>query len=329
MIVLAGDIGGTHTRLARARVAGQGISLEQVARFDNAGHAGLLPILERFIATAGPFERCCLAVAGPTDGSRVTLTNLDWHIDARRIAAHFQFNQASLVNDFAAVGWGLNALAPEDTAPLQAGVVHPRAPRLALGAGTGLGVSICAWHHGQHGGWHVPLASEGGHIGFAPVDAQQNRLLAFLQGLYGRVSVERILSGPGVVALYRFCLHEAGLPEAGNALLAAPDPAQAIAGAGLGRSDPQAETALALFAAILGQTAGDLALVARAEGGIYLAGGIAPKLLPALQAPAFLNGFNAKGRFAEWTRQQRVSVILDPDIGLKGAALAASLAKGE
>lgn len=325
MRVLAGDIGGTHTRLALARVAGGQVSLERVERYRNADHPALEPILADFIAASGSVDRCCLAVAGPTDGQHVALTNLAWRIDAQAIAAQFHVPHARLINDFAAVGWGLNTLGAEDVTVLQAGQVQPQAPRLALGAGTGLGVSLCVWHESLQGGHHRPLASEGGHIGFAPVDAQQNRLLAFLQGLHGRVSVERILSGPGLVALYRFCLHEAGLPEAGNLLLAAPDPAQAIGNAGLQGSDANATTVLKLFASILGQTAGDLALVARAEGGIYLAGGIAPKLLPALQISDFQAGFNAKGRFADWTRQQQVSVILDPDIGLKGAAVAACL----
>lgn len=323
MNVLVGDIGGTNTRLARARVDGVSVNLERIERFDNARYDGLETILEGFIQHAGSFERCCLAVAGPTDGRQVSFTNLDWRIDAQALAARFQFRHAGLINDFAAVGWGLNTLGMADLAMLQSGSVVGDAPRLALGAGTGLGVSLCV----SQGTLHFPLASEGGHIGFAPVDAEQGRLLDFLQELHGRVSVERILSGSGIVALYRFCLSRSGLDGTDNPLLKAPNPAQAISQAGLDLTDAAAAKSLRLFAAILGQTAGDLALVAGAAGGVYIAGGIAPKLLPALQGREFLAGFNGKGRFSDWTRGLQVAVVLDPDIGMKGAAVAAGTGK--
>lgn len=317
MRVLSGDIGGTHTRLAIARVDGREVSLQRVARYENLRHPGLEAILADFLGGGGACEACCLAVAGPTDGRTVRLTNLDWRIDAEAVAARLRFPMAMLVNDFAAVGWGLDSLTPAFLAPLQAGAPVSGAPRMAVGAGTGLGVSLCAWQNDHY----QPLPSEGGHIGFAPVDALQDRLLAFLRGEYGRVSVERILSGQGIVDLYRFLLAEAG--RRSSPLLAAEHPAEAVSNAGLGQQDEAAVRCLRLFAQIYGQTAGDLALVARAAGGVYLAGGIAPKLLPALRNGAFLAGFLAKGRFSDWMAGVPLSVILDPDIGLKGAAVAA------
>lgn len=318
MKVLSGDIGGTHCRLAIARVEGQHVDLERVERYRNAEHSDLETILARFLEREASCGACCLAVAGPTDGRRVSFTNLDWTVDADSLAHRFGFSRALLVNDFAAVGWGLDSQSVETLAPLQAGATIAKAPRLALGAGTGLGVSLCAWH-GDH---YRPLPSEGGHIGFAPANPEQDRLLAFLRARYGRASVERILSGPGIVDLYRFCLADAGRSD--TPLLGADHPAEAISQAGLEARDDAAIRSLGLFSEIYGQTAGDLALAARAEGGVFLAGGIAPKLLSLLGDGSFLRGFRAKGRFSDWMHGVPVHVILDPDIGLKGAALAAT-----
>jgi glucokinase len=317
MILLVGDIGGTHCRLALARVAGNRVSLDNVQRFRNAEHASLESILAGYLALTQPPQAACLAVAGPTDGRRVEFTNLAWRIDTDALEQTLGLRQARLVNDFSAVGWGLNGLQDQDLAPLQTGQREATGVKAAVGAGTGLGVSIGIWHDGRH----RPLPTEGGHIGFAPLNAEQDRLLEFMRGLYGRVSAERLLSGPGIVDLYRFCAMETG--QTNPTLLADGDPARAIGQAGQAGQDAAAARALRLFAAIYGQVAGDIALLTRAQGGIYLAGGIAPKLLATLTAPDFLAGFHAKGRFSDWMRTVPVAVILDPDIGLKGAALAA------
>ena len=367
MRILAGDIGGTHARLAIAQVEDRHVTLLDAQRFLTAGRGGVDELLAEFLAAHGPVAAICLAVAGPTDGLTAQFTNLSWRIDAAALSARFAM-PARLVNDFAAVGWGLNALRESDLAVLQTGSPRHTAPRLAVGAGTGLGVSLCV----ASAGVHRPLDSEGGHIGFAPVDAEQDRLLAFLREEHqGRVSVERLVSGPGLASLYRFCLADAGRAggllaacrtlgsdsenrprrdqfstiSPGNSRTIAQEMGEkwagavglqpeipksdrlleprAISEAGLAGQDAEAAHALRLFAQIYGQVAGDLALVARAQGGVYLAGGIAPQILPVLQSGAFLAGFHAKGRFSDWMQQVPVTVILDPDIGLKGAALAA------
>lgn len=317
MRTLVGDIGGTHSRLALARLDGAHVKIERAERVLNAGRTGIQGLLADFLAHAGEVDAACLAVAGPTDGRSAAFTNLPWRIEASALSARFSM-PFRLVNDFAAVGWGLNALDATDLAILQEGSALPAAPRVALGAGTGLGVSLCV----ADDGLHRPLDSEGGHIGFAPTDAEQDRLLAFLRAEHGRVSVERLLSGPGLVGLYRFCLDEAGRRESG---LDAPDAAAAISAAGLAERDAEAVRALRLFARIYGQVAGDLALLARARGGVFLAGGIAPQLLTLLSNGVFLAGFRDKGRFSEWMESVPVKVILDPDVGLKGAALAATV----
>lgn len=327
MNILVGDIGGTHCRLAMAhdvahnmdQEAGPGVALEDIRRYRNADYPGLGAILADYLGGAACPDAGCLAVAGPTDGRHVHFTNLDWHIDADALGKALGMKRLGLVNDFAAVGWGLNTLQTRDLSVLQAGRVEAKGVRAAVGAGTGLGVSIGVWREGRH----RPLPTEGGHIGFAPLDEEQDRLLRFLRGLYGRVSVERLLSGPGIVDLYRFCLVQAGGAAAADGLLAAKDPAQAISEAALTGDDASALHALRLFTRIYGQVAGDIALLTRSQGGTYLAGGIPPKILPILAGPEFLAGFHAKGRFSDWMRNVPVAVILDADIGLKGAALAA------
>lgn len=316
MIVLTGDIGGTNTRLALADVAINRVRLREVERFQNDGSASLTELLHAFLADKPRPQAACLAVAGPTDGQRVRLTNLAWDIDSVEITSQTGIPRVRLVNDFAAVGHGLGVLEEGGYATIQAGQPGTNAPRLALGAGTGLGVVLTAW---SEVGRYRPIASEGGHVSFAPTDAQQDRLLAFLRRNFGRVSVERILSGAGLSLLYRFCWEETDGAGEAPALDAA-----AVSAAALQHLDRVAEQALALFCRIFGQTAGDLALVAQSTGGVYLAGGIAPKILPLLQHGEFLAGFRDKGRFAAWMERVPVHVVLDEDVGLKGAALAAT-----
>ncbi len=314
MIVLTGDIGGTNTRLGLADVAINRVRLREVERFRNADATTLSQLLRTFLTGKTRPQAACLAVAGPTDGRQVKLTNLDWVIDSEAIAAETGIPKVRLINDFAAVGHGLGVLEEGGRAILQPGQPVDHAPRLALGAGTGLGVVQTAWFEGRY----RAMASEGGHISFAPADALQMRLLSFLQSIYGRVSVERILSGPGISLLYRFCWNESGQPGTAPTLTAAE-----ITDATLEGRDALAVRTLSLFARIFGQTAGDLALVSQCLGGVYLAGGIAPRILPILQQGAFLEGFRDKGRFSAWMERVPVYVVLDEDVGLKGAALAA------
>lgn len=311
MILLAGDIGGTHTRLALTD--GPDRRLCHVQRYENAGARSLEELVSAFLdSRASRPERACFAVAGPTNGRRARLTNLDWRIDAASLSERFKCS-VTLINDFTAVGHGIDALQAADLHTLQAGSAVPRAPRLAVGAGTGLGVVQCV--HGPDG--YRPLPSEGGHIAFAPVDEAQAALLRSVQTEFGRTSVERILSGPGIVSIYKHCRLAMGRQQL-QTRSAAEITAAALAG-----DDAAAVWAMQLFSAIFGQTAGDLALVTRPEAGVYLAGGIAAKIVPLLDDGRFMAGFHAKGRFSDWMATLPVHIVLDPDIGLKGAALAA------
>lgn len=322
---LVGDIGGTHTRLAMARVSSGRVQLDALASFPNADAADLESLLSRYLEAMPEVpDSLTLAVAGPTDGQHAQFTNLAWRIDTTDLQRRFG-KPARLLNDFVAVGHGLAALGPEDLHTLQEGVFDAAAPRLAVGAGTGLGVVQCLPDDTLAGLRLRPLASEGGHIGFAPADAEQAALLAFMQAELiaagispdGRVSVERLCSGPGIEAIYRFCRQGAGRTTT------RPRPADEVSAHATDQSDPQAIWAMRLFARIYGQVAGDLALVTQARGGVYLAGGIAPKNRALLESGAFLEGFRAKGRFSDWMGRVPVYIVLDASIGLKGAALAA------
>lgn len=310
--VLCADIGGSNTRLALAEPRPAGLDLIARQSYANTEADGLAELLRRFLSGNAAPTAACLAVAGPTDGTRVKLTNLAWAIDAGHLSDEFGF-PIRLINDFEAVAWGLDTLDAAQLVTLQAGQPLPHAPRLALGPGTGLGVAHSVWLGDRYG----PLPGEGGHVAFAPADIEQVTLLDFLQAKFGRVSAERILSGPGIADLYAFCRTASGRPVKRQR------EAAEVTRAALDGGDPVAGRAMRLFVRILGQTAGDLALITGARGGVYLAGGIPPRILPLLEEGEFLAGFRGKGRFSEAMRSVPVHVVADPDIGLKGAALAA------
>ncbi len=311
MPVLCADIGGTHTRLALCE--GNPAELSRLSRFLNAEWDSLEALLAHYLANIPPVQGAHIGVAGPTDGMTAHLTNLAWHIDATLLAQRFQLAQVRLLNDFEAIGHGVQIVEDSGLHTLQSGQPVPRGPRLVLGPGTGLGVAQCHWD-GQH---YLPWPSEGGHIAFAPANDEQIGLLRYMSARLGRVSVERLLSGPGLSALYQFAREAAGHPQAEPA-----EPAE-VSRRALAGEDAAALKAMDLFTRILGQTAGDLALVAQSRGGVYLAGGIPAKVLSFLTTGPFLDGFRDKGRFSGWMASVPVHIVLDPDVGLKGAAVAA------
>ena len=319
MTVLAGDVGGTKTFLALAHMASGRLIIEREARFATGDYSALTPMIQDFLAGAAP-AAACFGIASPVTGRHVKLTNREFWIDADEIADECSIGSVRLINDFAAIGYGLDALAASDVEILQAGITKPQAPRALIGAGTGLGVAILVWQ-GTH---YKVLSSEGGHVDFAPVGRIQDALLRFLSTRHEHVSYERILSGAGLAAIFEYlCTTQS--PSA--PLLAAinqGDPAAAISEFGLTLRDAVAEGALDLFAQIYGQQAGNLALTVLAEGGIYIAGGIAPKIIAKLKDGNFMQAFRAKGRYQAWLTQLPVQIVMNPKVGLLGAALAAS-----
>ncbi len=319
---LAGDIGGTKTLLQISATGSACAPLLQKS-YPSAGYAGLAEMLDEFLRATATTEiaAACFALAGPVSGRRVKLTNLPWEVDADVIGARFSIAQVSLINDFEAAGLGIAALQPDDLLTLQAGEAQAQGMRVVVGAGTGLGVAWLPWQ----GGGHAVHPSEGGHMDFAPTDAMQYELLCYLQQRHGHVSYERIVSGPGLVAIVEF-LSNSGLAEPSAQLLKAmtqEDAAAAIAQRAQQGDEPIAHMALDLFIQIYGAFVGNVALAALPHGGIYVAGGIAAKIATAMQHGTFLRAFRDKGRFAGLLETLPLHIVTNPNIGLLGANLVA------
>lgn len=328
MNILAGDIGGTKTWLQIVSVHDAGASVLREQRFDSHGYDDFLSLAREFLHQAQvetAVERACLGVAGPVEenasGQTVETTNLPWRLDSAALSNALGISRVLLINDFKAIGYSIEALGPGDLATLQAGRPAPRGPRVALGAGTGLGVAQLLWC----GGRYQVFPSQGGHVDFAPTDTEQAALLRYLMERHEHVSCEHVLSGPGLVVIYEFLLETDGAPE--SPALAAErqrrDPAAVIAEAGLAGRDPRAHQALTLFSDIYAAQAGNLALINLAYGGVYLAGGIAPKIMHVLDTDRFREVFARKGRMTPLLRDMPVAVITNPKAGLIGAVEAA------
>jgi glucokinase len=317
MRILVGDIGGTKTILAEARSDGRS-ALARVERYPSAGFDSLEALVRGYLDRAdGPWDAAAFAVAGPVDGDRSRITNLPWEIDARHLEQALRLPRVRLLNDLEAVAWGIPALRPEDLAVLHPGEADARGNACVVAAGTGLGQAGLYWD----GARHHPFATEGGHADFAPIDAKEQDLLAFLRARYGHVSWERVVSGMGIGNLYAF-LRSRNPPAAPG-----PDPdaaegdlAATVAAGAADGSCPLCAEAMDLFARLYGREAGNAALKHLARGGVYLAGGIAPKNLALLRGPAFLSAFFDKGRMEPLMRRMPVKVILRPDTPLLGAA---------
>jgi glucokinase len=322
-VILAGDVGGTKTVLALFDDAAGGPAVREAVLA--SGSAPSLEALARaFLETAGrpPVRAACFGVAGAVVDGRVKTTNLPWQLDEAGLAAALGIARVRLLNDLEAAAWGLLALPPDALATLQPGVPPHDGGTLALiAAGTGLGEAILPWDGSRH---HV-LASEGGHVDFAPRSELEAELWAFLRAEGDHVSYERVVSGPGLVNVYRFLRQQRKLAEPGwlAAELAGGDPAAAISRAALEKADPVCAEALALFVSAYGAAAGNLALTAMAVGGVFVGGGIAPRILPALLAGPFLQAFADKGRLGPLLRAMPVRVVLDPRAPLIGAAACA------
>lgn len=328
MKVLAGDIGGTKTLLQIADVTADHYQVIYEQRFESQRYDDFLAMAQSFLGSAphaavAAIEGACIAVAGPVDttkaGQQASVTNLPWHIEARPLAATLHLPRLLLINDFQAIGYGIGALISDDLVVLQSGQLQPRAPRMIIGAGTGLGVAQMIWQAGRY----QVIPSEGGHIDFAPADEQQMALLRYMQRSFDHVSYDRILSGPGLAQIYAFLQEAAGAgASAQHPLLQRDDPAAAISAA-VGE-DPVARVALEMFISIYGAQAGNLALLNLAFGGVYLAGGIAPKIINHLAAGGFIKAFASKGRMANLMTGIPVAVIAHPKVGVMGAARTAA-----
>lgn len=324
MTLLAGDVGGTKTALAL--VQGGNIVERQV--YPSAGFSSLDALVRDFLGQRGKgISRACFGIAGPVIDDSCRTTNLRWVVEARSLERSLGLPRVCLVNDFHALATGIKALPASDFAVLNDSPSDPRGPWALIGAGTGLGEALVVR---TASGVEV-IASEGGHTDFAPRNELEIDLLRFLLKRHTRVSYERVISGRGLVALYEFMRGRS--PEVESAAVreeiasSSGDAAPIISRHGLENDDPLCAQALSLFVSIYGAEAGNLALKVVARGGIFVAGGIAPKILPKLLDGAFRASFVAKGRLSPMLEATSVKVVLNPDAGLLGAAsLAAGLA---
>ncbi len=325
MIVLTGDIGGTNSRLALYE-AGKPL-FERV--YPSADHPSLDVVAEKFLEEArrvvGPEakpQRACFAVAGPVENDTCRTTNLPWFIDARKLEQWLHVPKVMLVNDFQAAALGVTLLGDDHLVSLGGGVRNPQGPIAVLGAGTGLGEGFLFWSQGD--ARYQVVASEGGHVDFTPRTGLESGLLHYLAGRYGRVSYERVLSGPGIADVFGFLMAEPAcrplVTDETRAALVTDDPAAVVSRQALAGKDPVCVVAMNLFSSILGGLAGNLALTVLATGGVFIAGGIAPKILPILGTGTFREAFEAKGRFQPLVARIPAFVVTHKDLGLLGAA---------
>jgi glucokinase len=317
--VLSGDIGGTKTRLAIFDVAGSKLQSVAERTYPSGDFATLDDIIEDFLGAGDTRpDAACFGIAGPVRDNTVDVTNLPWRISAAEIGARFRFRRVALLNDLEANAWGLRALEEKDFRILNAGVENPSGNAAIIAAGTGLG-EAGLYRDGEH--WR-PFATEGGHTGFSPGSELEIELLRFLMARYGHVSWERLVSGPGLVNIHDFLVHTRKHTVAGwlrDDMQS--DPAAAISRAGQSGRDALCVEALELFVRLYGVEAGNLALKMMASGGMYLGGGIAPKILDQLEGGAFMAAFRAKGRMQDLLDHMPVRVILNDRTALYGPAV--------
>jgi glucokinase len=323
MRVLAGDVGATNSRLAIVDVTAGGAEILHRARFSSQDFPGLGPIVRRFLADAGNVvDRAAFGVACPVIDGNCTTLNLPWTISAPLLAREIGISRTALINDLQAVGHGLSWLRPEELVTLQSGEPDPRGVVAILAAGTGLGEAFLVWE-GDRYQVHV---SEGGHASYAPNGALERGLLGFLHDEFGHVSRERVLSGPGLVSIYRYLALSGHAPETVGVQseMKQEDPAAVISRHALAGTDALCVKALDVFAGAYGAQAGNLALTVMATGAVYLGGGIAQRIVRKLGDGTFVSAFNAKGRLAGLLVKIPVHVIVNPNAGLLGAASVAA-----
>jgi len=337
-LLLAGDIGGTKTILQLVEVSPKQ-DLQRIAeeRYQSGDFTDLVPMVQQFLAKTnkGIPQKACFGIAGPVVNNTAKLTNIAWSLDRERLQSELGIAQVSLINDFAATGYGVLGLKDTDFYTLQPGKPNPESPIAIIGAGTGLGEGFLI---NQGEGYQV-FATEGGHGDFAPRNELEFQLLKYLLDKHDiqRVSVERVVSGLGIVSIYQFMRdrqlasespeiaqvvrtweQEAGKPEK------TVDPGAVIGTAAVQKSDRLAEKTMQLFVEAYGAEAGNLALKLLPYGGLYVAGGIAAKILPLLESGSFLLNFSQKGRMRGILSDIPVHIVLNPQVGLIGAAVCAA-----
>lgn len=338
-LLLAGDIGGTKTilRLVETSEDSPGLRTVYEDSFRSGDYPDLVPLVQKFLTQANSLtpQKACFAIAGPVVNNTAKLTNLAWYLDTNRLIQELGIPAISLINDFAAVGYGILGLTKQDFHTLQVGKHEVDAPIAIIGAGTGLGQGFMI----KQGNLYQVFPSEGGHADFAPRNELEFQLLKYLLDKHGiqRASVERVVSGLGIISIYQFLRdrkHATENPEIAQVVRQweqeageqekTVDPGAVIGKAALEGSDRLSEQTMQIFVEAYGAEAGNLALKLLPYGGLYIAGGIAPKILPLMQKSSFLYNFTQKGRMRPILEDIPVHIILNQQVGLVGAALCAS-----
>ena len=321
-LYLAGDVGGTKTLIGLYSADTRPPTRRDVQRFSTLDYDSLDALVAEFLSTTdhqGPIASACFGVAGPVRGNTARLTNVPWLVDAAKVAERFHIGHVRLLNDLAAMAHAVPALSPDQLFVIRQGEPEPTGNAALIAPGTGLGETLLH----NIGERVVPVPSEGGHCDFAARTEREIDLVRDLTSRFGRASYEQVISGPGLVNLHRFthgddtCL---AVPED----LPVPERPAVITESAIERRCPGCVETLELFVSALGAEAGNLGLRSVATAGVYLGGGIPPKILPALETPTFVDAFLAKAPMHALVETLPVAVILEPDAGLLGAALAAA-----
>lgn len=318
--LLYGDIGGTKTLLHLVVVRNGVVECHHEYLYDSHEYADFSAILADFLAKydCQPIV-ACFAVAGPIVEQEVHLTNLPWVISAHDIAEKFSIPAVKIINDFEGMAASIEILPQDDLVTLQIGKPSSSAPRVVLGAGTGMGV---AWLI-KHGRYYEPLATEAGHTDFAPTNETQIELLRYLMTRFHRVSIERLLSGQGLTHIFNFLQTNTTKGKHLKSIELNTDDGAIVTRLAFEHQYPIALQALDLFVEIYGSYAGNLALTGLCRGGVYVAGGIAPRIIRVLQQPGFIEAFCNKGRYSALMREIPIYVVMNPKAGLLGAGLLA------
>jgi glucokinase len=317
--VLSGDIGGTKTRLAVVSLDSGSPEIADDIVYQSSDYPSLSHVLAEFLSQSGAaIEIAGFGIAGPVNAGVCETTNLPWVIDAGQIRKEFGWQQVTLLNDLEAVGWGIRLMDESDLQVINRGIVRP-GNRAVIAAGTGLGEAGLYWDGQQH----RPFACEGGHTDFSPTTDTEMAFMKWIAAQYGHVSWERVVSGMGLENIYRFLLdfRHAFVPDWLANQMREGDAAAAVSSAGMSGKDAICVEALDLFIRFYAAEAGNHALKMMATGGVYIAGGITPRILERLQQGDFMEAFCDKGRMTSLMCDMPVSVVLNDKVALLGAAL--------
>ena len=319
-MILAGEIGATRTRLAAFDTEGNKLQCVVEKTYMSQERGGLAELITGFIKTEGiPVHSACFGVAGPVTAGRSKISNLPWTIDRRELASQLKLDSVGLINDLEAYAYGIDALESKDFITLSEGAEDAEGNRAVISARTGLGVAGMYWD----GFRHHPFACEGGHADFAPRNKLDMELLTYLQGKHGRVSSERILSGPGIKNIYDFLRDTKKVeepPDLREQMSQSPDPPALISKLAAEGKTPICDQTMSLFVTIYGAETGNCALHFMSTGGIFIGGSIAAKNINKMKDPAFMKSFLDKGRITPLLKQMPVKIVLNDDSGIIGAA---------